>query len=90
MGYMVEEKVSAMVRPQVHGYVSAILPDLLANKAYVSSKTYVPLRQLTPDQPELMHKTTDEIIDLADTSYGGEGAFFYLFTELINKVSDLP
>lgn len=88
MGYMVENKISAIVNPQVHGYVSAILPNLLANNSYVPSKTYLPLRQLTPDQPEVMHKTTDEIIDLADTSYGGEGAFFYLFTELINNIED--
>ncbi|MDI6723770.1 MAG: hypothetical protein QMD61_03920 [Methanobacterium sp.] len=85
---MVEKKINAIVSPQVHGYVSAILPDFLANKSYVPSKTYVPLRQLTPNQPEIMHKTTDEIIDLADTSYGGEGAFFYLFTELINNIED--
>lgn len=86
MGYMAEEKISAMMMPQVRGYMSAILPDL-ANKDYVSSKSYA-LRQLTPDQPKLMHKTTDEIIDLADTSYGGKEAFFYLFNELINNIEE--
>ncbi len=88
MNYMVEKSVKATVSPQVHGYVSAVLPSFLSNKAYVPAKSYVPLRRLTKDNPEIMHKTTEEIIDLADTSYGGEDAISYLLTELGNNLEE--
>jgi hypothetical protein len=87
MGYMIENSVRAIARQDVQGYLSTILPHLVANKPYIPSRTYA-LRKLIPGDSDLIKKTTEEVIDLADSSYGGNNAVWYLLTELGNNIDN--
>jgi hypothetical protein len=87
MGYMVENDVKATVRTEVYGYVSTVLPHLIANKPFVPTKTYA-LKSLKPGNIELIRKSIDEVIDLVDYQYGGEDAIWYLLTELGNNIDN--
>ncbi|MBM4241710.1 MAG: ATP-binding protein [Euryarchaeota archaeon] len=81
LGFIIENSLKVRVNPNVHGYVSIIL-----NPSKRRKKSYVPFRELTPDDKSARDQILQEILKLTDESYGGIEALDYLVYELTNNI----